>query len=343
LQKSVKTIGLTIRPQRILLIRRDRIGDVILTLPMINVLNHNFPDAKIDFLVNKRVYDLVSDYPNINKVHTIEKVTSGGIKRLCNENNYDLAVVVHPEFKLALGLFLAGVRYRLGTGYRWYSFLFNKRHYRHRKDAVKHELEYNLDLLSELNCNTLRSIKPVIEVKDDYLDNVKRNLLDKGIDLSKEFVVIHVPSLGSAKVWSDDNFAALITMILADKSGDFNIILTGTNDESAQVKGVVDKLPENNRVYTVTDLSLKELAALLKMAKLFIGNSSGPIHIAAAVGTFIVGLYSPVRVESSKRWGPYTDKKKIFAPREDDNSRDVMDEIEPEEVFSFVKNYMIQN
>ena len=88
---------------------------------------------------------------------------------------------------------------------------------------------------------------------------------------------------------------------------------------------------------------MKELAALLSKAKLFLGNSTGPIHIAAAVGTFVVGLYSPVKVESPLRWGPLTDKKKIFVPDEDDNSRDVMNDIEPIEVYNFINNYMELN
>lgn len=343
MQKNSKKSGLALKPQRILLIRTDRIGDVVLTLPMIDVLNHNYPYAKIDFLVNERIYDLISDYPNINKVHTIEKVTASGIMRLSRENNYDLAVVVHPEFRIALGLFLGGVKHRLGTAYRWYSFLFNIKHYQHRKDSIKHELEYNLDLLIELNCIGLKQLKPVIKVKGNLYDKLKEKLLDEGADITREFIVVHIPSLGSAKVWSDDNFIELIKMILSDLMCEFNIILTGTYDDAAQVNRVVSNLPENKRVFTVLDLNLSELAALLKMASLFIGNSTGPIHIAAAVGTFVIGLYSPVKVESHLRWGPYTGKKKLFAPVEDDNTRDVMDDIEPGEVFSFVKNYMVRN
>ena len=57
----------------------------------------------------------------------------------------------------------------------------------------------------------------------------------------------------------------------------------------------------------------------------------------------MVGLYSPVKVESPLRWGPLTDKKKIFVPDEDDNSRDVMNDIEPIEVYNFINNYMELN
>jgi heptosyltransferase-3 len=64
----------------------------------------------------------------------------------------------------------------------------------------------------------------------------------------------------------------------------------------------------------VSTLKLKEFAALIQTAKLFIANSTGPLHIAAAVGTPVIGFFAPVRVMSPKRWGPLTDQKKIFVP-----------------------------
>jgi ADP-heptose:LPS heptosyltransferase len=293
--------------------------------------------------VNKRVYDLVSDYSNINKVHAIEKVTVSSVRRIAKENNYDLAIVVSPSFATAFGLFLGGVKYRLGTAYRWYSFFFNIRHHQHRKDSIKHELEYNLDLLEELNLNQISYLKPVIKVEDYYAEKVKTKLLTRGIDTSRGFIVVHVPSLGSAKVWSDANFAKLIMMILQDENLKFNIILSGTKQDEEQVTKIVDLIGKSDRVFTVLDLDLRELAALLKMSKLLISNSTGPIHIAAAVGTFVFGLYSPVKVESPTRWGPYTDRKKVFVPPADDDSRDVMDDIKPEVVYDFVKNFVLNN
>jgi heptosyltransferase III len=300
-------------------------------------LKNCYPAAEIDFLVNKRVYKLVCDHPNINKVHSIEKVTAGEVKALCKAGGYDLAIVVHPRFSIALGLFLGGVKYRLGTAYRWYSFLFNIKHRQHRKDSVKHELEYNLDLLNELGCQRHKEIRPYLKVEDEQISKVKDKLCSIGADLSKEVITIHIPSLGSAKVWSDKNFTNLINMITANKALDVNIVLTGTESDRAQVENIFAKIDDKNGVFPVLNFNLKELAALLRLSKLFIGNSTGPIHIAAAVGVYCVGLYSPVKVESSVRWGPYTDKKKIFQPEKDDNSRDVMGDITPEEVFEFVK------
>lgn len=307
---------------------------------MTGVLRLNYPDALIDLLVSERVYDLVFDYPNINKVHTIEKVTAGGIKRICRSGNYDLAIAVHPKLQIALGTFFGGVKYRLSSGYRWYSLLFNLRHYEHRKEAIEHESIYNMHLLNELNCVYSKELKPQLNVKNEWVDRVRAKLNAIGVNKDNDILVIHIPSLGSAKVWSEKNFISLINLILRDDSVNTNIILTGTKGDTSQVKRVAASVQGKDRVFAVLDLDLKELRALLSIARLVVSNSTGPIHIAAAVGTYVIGFYSPVKVESQVRWGPLTDKKTIFSPSEDTDLRDVMDDIKPEAVFEEVKKIL---
>jgi len=309
---------------------------------VIDALKACYPAGVIDFLVNKRVYDLVFDYPNINKVHAIEKVTIGGIKQIAAEGNYDLAICVFPRFKVAMGLYLAGVKNRLGTAYRWYSFLFNIKHYQHRKDSIKHESEYNLDLLNELNCYAGKDLTPALEVKSEHVEALRDVLNSVGINIGIRFIVVHVPSLGSAKVWSDENFISLLNLILNNKLLDYDIFLTGTKRDIYQVKHIAAGTKNSSRVRIIPELSLKGLTALLKKAEMFIGNSTGPIHIAAAVGTFVVGLYSAARAESQVRWGPLTERKKVFSPVIDDNSRNVMDDIKPAEVYEFIKSYFLK-
>lgn len=323
-----------------MLVRTDRIGDVLLTLPMAEALREQYPDAGIDLLVNKRVYELVCDYPNINKVHSIEKVTTKAVFDVCREGGYDLAIIVYPTFEAAYGVYKAGVKYRLGTAYRWYSFLFNLKHRQHRKDSIKHESSYNLDLLNELNIYTDKRLVSQLQVTDEQVRGTTDKLQGIGLDISKPYIVIHIPSLGSAKVWSDENFRKLLELILRDVNICYNVVLTGTESDISQVKGIVDSLPENSRIYSIFSLNLKELAALIKKAELFLSNSTGPIHIAAAVGTYVVGLYSPAKVESAVRWGPLTDNKKIFQPESDKKDIDVMNEISPQQVFDFINSYM---
>jgi ADP-heptose:LPS heptosyltransferase len=307
---------------------------------MIDTLKLNYPDSQIDLLVNKRVIELVQDYPNINKVQSIEKESLRAIRNVCRTGEYDLAIIVHPSFRIALALFFCGIKYRLGTGYRWYSFLFNIKHYQHRKYSTKHELEYNLDLLNELGCVRSPDIVPKLSVIPELEKAVKDKLVQKGINPDKEFIIIHPSTLGSAKVWGQHNFVKLCNLLIDYNECNFNIILTGTSSDELDLNSMMNQLNPNSKVFVLTELNLKEFSALTKLSKLFISSSTGPIHIGAAVGTFVVGFYSPLRTESSVRWGPYTDRKKIFTPSLNTNEKDAMDDIKPEEVYSFIKDFM---
>jgi heptosyltransferase-3 len=107
----------------------------------------------------------------------------------------------------------------------------------------------------------------------------------------------------------------------------------------------VKRLNYKDNIFIINDLDIREFTALCKSTKLFVSNSTGPIHIAAAVGTFCVGFYSPVRQESAVRWAPYTDKKKIFTPdlEEGESLHNIMDKIKPEDVKSFILDYLNKN
>lgn len=79
---------------------------------MVGAIKSKYPQAVVDLLVQNRVYELVSDYPNINKVHSIEKVTSKAVKEICKAGNYDTAIAVFPTFSIAWGMYSAGIKYK---------------------------------------------------------------------------------------------------------------------------------------------------------------------------------------------------------------------------------------
>jgi ADP-heptose:LPS heptosyltransferase len=309
---------------------------------MADILKFNYPEAEIDIIVNKRVEELISDYPNINKVHSIEKETISGIKHICKNGNYDITIIVRPVFKVALGVWLSPVKLRLGSGYRWYSFLFNIKHYRHRKHSEQHELEYNLDLLNELGCKRIENIKPRIVYNQNAEQSMLKKLNEHNASLNKPFIIIHPGSLGSALTWKTENFIELINKISSTQDLDYNILLTGSADEKDLLNKIKSKISNPEKIFLIDFLNLKELAELIRKAKLFISNSTGTIHIAAAVDTFTVGFYSPITAESSTRWAPYTDKKKIYSP-EGYTGKDSMDSIKVDEVFAFVKRKLNQD
>jgi heptosyltransferase-3 len=300
--------------RRFLIVRTDRIGDVILTLPMARVLKRRLPGAHVAMLIQSYTAGLVAADPDIDQVISFDG-HSPPIPKLAAElrrGRFDVVFHTHPRPRLALASALAGIPVRVGTGYRWYSFLFNRRVYEHRKDAARHELEYNLSLLGAVGIGTpWGEINPRIAVDRALGEKARAALAATGVRPGTKFAILHPGSGGSARDWCPEHFAALASM-LADRGG-LAVVITGGKGEEGLVSRVLSKCPAGVRSI-VGSLDILEYAALAKMASLFVANSTGPLHIAAAVGTPVIGLYPQIRPLSAARWGPFTDRKIVFTP-----------------------------
>ncbi len=283
---------------------------------MARVLKQHFPHAHISMLIRRYTAELVKDNPAVDEalyydnddnlypiMYLVEELRKG---------KYDLVFHTYPRFRAALITWLARIPIRIGTGYRWYSFLFNRKIYEHRKDALRHELEYNLNLLQALNCRIkYNDITPELRVQSSATEKVKKILAELGVTEDRKFVILHPGSGGSAREWSAEQFGELGRRL--GQFPELTIIITGGKGEEELVTRVQSRVGSPNIAF-VNQLSLGEYAALAKLASLFISNSTGTLHIAAAVGTSVIGLYPQLTSLSAVRWGPYTDKKIIFTP-----------------------------
>jgi heptosyltransferase-2 len=208
-------------------------------------------------------------------------------------------------------MFRARIPERIGSGYRYYSLLFNKRVYEHRKDAKRHELEYNLNLLKKLGCPTggkpefSMLIPPQVDAKVESL------LTSLTVDRKKEIIVIHPGTGGSAKEWPAENFGHLAARLQVER--DCQIIITGSTGEERKAEEVL-RGTKGKAIPLVGRLSLKELTAVIKRASLFISNSTGPLHIAAAIGTPVLCMFPQITTMNAVRWGPYTSRKRVLVP-----------------------------
>ena len=297
--------------QNILVVRTDRIGDVILTLPTIEALKLNLPNAHIAMLLSSYTASLVEGIADV-LTYNREIALKPFFEMLAElrRARFDVAVVAFPRFRIALLLWLAGIPLRIGTGYRWYSFLFNRKIFEHRKNVEKHEAEYNVSLLKGLGCtvSSMPEVKLVISQQErKTASDIRHSLGISDIDC---LILLHPGSGGSARDWKPENFAHLATAL---KKRGYYVVVTGGKAEAELVQSVAQDAGEGVKAF-VSYLSLKEFAAFIQTAKLFVANSTGPLHIAAAVGTPVIGFYAPVHVMSPKRWGPLTDKKVIFVP-----------------------------
>jgi heptosyltransferase-3 len=298
--------------ENVLVVRTDRIGDVLLALPMITVLRECIPGIRISMLLHSYTSALVEGFAGLDSIITYDE--SGEQKRFfailaeLRARRFDLVVVSHPTFRIAVLMVLAGVPVRVGSGYRWYSFLFNKRVFEHRKTAEKHESEYNVSLLQAAGLCSTSVPRPYLTLPDSANEAAAEELKRLGIAQAERFVILHPGSGGSARDWSSDNFGELAKGLATDG---FRVVVTGIETERELVMQVLTRA-EGAATGSVGRMSLKVLAAFIGRAQLFVSNSTGPLHIASAVGTPVIAFYPPIRECSARRWGPLAEEKVIF-------------------------------
>ena len=341
---------------RILIVRNDRIGDVILTLPIAQVLRNYFPSAHIAMLIQRYTAEVVEDSRFVDHIVFYDdgqrSVPMFHLVSTLRRERFDIVFHMRPRFRLALMTWIARIPVRVGTGYRWYSFLFNNKVYEHRKDAQFHELEYNLHLLRAIGIDVPEgSVKPSLSVRQESVDVVKRLLTESGFSESETLVILHPGSGRSARDWSAEKFGELGKK-LSQLPG-VKILVIGGRGEEALVSRIQTMIGSGSQAW-VDRLTLREYAALAKQAKLFVANSTGPIHIAAAVVTPVIGLYPQVTALSAKRWAPYTERKTIFSPvgkpidchrclSQNSSVCECMESISVDEVYAAARRFLHEN
>lgn len=340
-----------IRPKNILLVRTDRIGDVVLSLPLAETIKKEFPDCKVTFLVKFYTLDLVKNHPFIDEVLTLDETDNipnifSNVKKI-RSKNFDTCIVVYPTFRISFILFLTRIKNRIGTGYRSYSFFFTKKIYEHRKYAERHELQYNMNLLKVFGIEKQLKLGEAnfhIQISEEGKKDVRQFFLENRIDGTKPLIIVHPGSGGSAIDLPLLKMKALVLNLL---SLNVTILITGSSNE----KEICQSLVLNEKTINVAGrFSLSSLIALIEKSSIFISNSTGPLHIAAALKNYVVGFYPKIDACSVRRWGPFTEKKMIYEPaincqnctRKQCERLNCMETISIDEVFANIKkNYML--
>jgi ADP-heptose:LPS heptosyltransferase len=312
--------------KRVLLCRTDAVGDVILTLPVARSLKTAHPDMQITLLAAKYAAPLLAGENYLDNVVAIpgrsldnlDEVNA--LARDLKRMNFDAAVLFYPRLSLALAMYLAKIPIRIGTSRRAYSILFNRRIKLRRRDSGKHELDLNYDLI-EQEFGVLKRMEPLLAVLPDESKSSDRLLAQSGISERDSFVLIHPLSHGSAPNWPIERYAELAIRLIAKGH---RIVITGSLLESDDVAAHFGRLGEGI-VNLAGRTDLPQLKGIIKRAQLIISGSTGPIHMAGAVGTFAVGIYPPESTLSPVRWGPRGSANKLFVPSVDDSKSSIRD------------------
>ena len=303
--------------EKFLIVRTDRMGDVILSVPVLEAIKSSFPKAHVIMMVSPYVKDVLNNNPHLDDViiddcKNIHKGIGGFfrlIKKIRGEK-FDVCVLLHPTLRLAILLFLSGIRYRIGTGYRWYQIFFNRKIYQHRKKNLKHESDYNMDMLEPLGIKTQRILPKV------YLSKSEENFADQIFEdykIKKENVLLafHPGSGDSSLNLPIKRFAQAADSLIEDIKA--KVFITGTEGEKG-LANLMESYMRNKPINLVGKTNLRQLASLLKRIDVLISNSTGPMHLSVALGTPTVAIFCPIFSAGPIRWGPCGDGHEVILP-----------------------------
>lgn len=293
---------------RILYIRVDRMGDVLMNLPAIRLLRQTYPKSWLTVLMDHSVADLLKGHPDIDEVMTVESVKFKASTRYrwrflgrLREMGFDLAIVPHPDKHWHLLTFLAGIGHRVGYN-RKLGFFLTKKMADAKGQSGCHEIDLNLELVSLVSDRTWDGelSLPV----DELAVREVQTLFEKSCPGSRSWVALHAGTSNPNKRWPVERFAELCDRI--QERNPWRAVLVG----DAQAKGASAEVLAKARL-SVLDwtgvLSIKQLVAFFHEPRVraLVSSDSGPVHIAWISGKPVVALYAKNQLGSDPaRWGP---------------------------------------
>ncbi|MBI5730930.1 MAG: glycosyltransferase family 9 protein [Ignavibacteriales bacterium] len=285
---------------KILIIKLRGIGDVVLSTIVLNNLRKDFPNARIDYLVEAPSEQGLLGLKDINRVLLFERNDFWKKVSLIfqiRKNKYDIIFDFFTNPSTALITFLSGAEYRVGFPYRGRRYAYNL--YGPEERGKYHSAQLHLETLKLLGLNYSYKelhyfiILSALHVAEKYLNN---NFIENN------FVIGICPTGGWVSKKCDPEKFAEIADALIKKFNAKIFIIWGKSDEEDAFK-IHSLLGEKSSIAPET--TIQELAAMIARCKILISNDSGPMHIAAAVGTPVLGLFGPT---NPYMHGPFGDK-----------------------------------
>lgn len=277
---------------RILIVQTAFLGDVVLTIPLIQVVRQFFVFSKVDLVVVPRAAGLVRTHPDVHQVveydkRGTDKGVSGFIKllRYLRSQKYDLAFVPHRSLRSALLVTLAGIPLRIGFDKSAGRWLYSKT-VRYRQNL--HEIERNLSLLEALGIHHHAHELPKLYPAPRDVQRIDKLLFDLEVSNPQQLIAIAPGTIWNTKRWLKERYAELAAQLTQER---YEIMLIGGEEDKALCREI-QALSNSSHVYSAAGmLSTLQSAELIRRCKLLISNDSAPMHLAVAVGTPVVAIF----------------------------------------------------
>ena len=324
--------------QKVLFFKPGAIGDLLHTLPALKALRKKFPAAHVTVVVSPGLESLIQGTPVADRVQIFDKAK---LKRRLKDfiefglrlrdERYDLFIDMQPSLRSMVLRWLSGARHVL---------VYRKQKRPKAGERRIHAADNFLETLRPLGIDV--SVDRIeLQIAPEVLTNIDRFFMSRNID-DRPLIALNC-SVGSARPsrnWFPDRFASLADRLIDEL--DAQVIFIGGNEDRELVRRVLADM-KNKAVSAAGELSLPESAALLARCRCLVSADTGPLHLATAVRTPVVGLFGstdPRRTGPIGRGHQVITKGLACVPCEEKDcplgTRACMGDITVEEVFNAV-------
>lgn len=293
--------------KRVLIVRLDRIGDVLLSTPVIKAVREVCPNGYIAFMARRYAKDILEGNPYLDEVIVYEKTgrEKGLLKNLdfiraLRRKKFDIALILHPTKRSHLLVSLAGIPETVGYNKKW-GFLLTTRLPHMKHYGIKHEIDYALDILRYTGLEP-KDKTLYIPVNSRSERNVEGLFEKNGITKDDVTIALNPGASCVSKRWGAAKFAEVAKGLIMKHAAKIVVVAGGAD---RRLGDEVSLLLKNRCANLSGKTSIADLASVLRRVDLFISNDSGPVHIACAVGTPVVAIFGRSdRGLGPARWGP---------------------------------------
>lgn len=299
---------------KIIIFRTDRLGDLVLSVNVLELLKDYFSSIGINtyvtFAVNSYNSPILKNNPFIDEILEIDRFDKNDIVKYIKTNDISISLFVDKASSVIP--YLANIPIRIAPRTKIYSLLFNFPILQNRSENKKNEAEYNLDLVKKgLNILNNESLYyPKI-----FLDNEEKNFAEKFLEehdilKGEKFLIFHPGSSGSSLDLPLEKYFYIMDVLSKKK---IKFLVSGKQKELDFYKSkFITKLKYKNikeKNFFSRELSLRELISVINSSDILISNSTGPLHIAGALGRKTIGFYPKLFTCNSTRWGVFSKEK----------------------------------
>ena len=290
--------------KRILVSRTDKIGDLILSIPSFFMLKKMYPNTELVVIVRKYNVDIVKNLPYIDRIVIIDEYTKTELIKKIVYFKADVFIALYNDRYVASLARASKAKIRIGPISKLNSFFtYNRGVLQKRSLSIKNEGQYNLDLVSKLDRKRF-AILYELNTKLILTDENKKvaDIYFKENSIQGKCLIVNPFIGGSAKNITDEQYVSILKKV-KDRMPYLNIIITSYISDEERNEKLCKDIGKDKIFSFSNGASILNTASIIDRADAYFGASTGPTHIAGALGKKIVAIYPHKKTQSPTRWG----------------------------------------